>query len=89
MSLTDPALAVPALEPRRGLRCRRVACEGSQQFANVMVFLKRMSQRPFRVQLIVIAASVATPGEVPVGDELRDDALCGTFGNADGYGDVA
>ena len=88
MSLTDPALAVPALELRRGLRCRRVTCEGAQQFANVMVFLKRMPQRQLRVQVIVIAASVATTREIPVGDELRNDALRGTLGNADGDGHV-
>ena len=60
-----------------------------EKLANVVVAFQWMPQRPFRVELITVAPSVALTREITIGDEFGDDALRGSFGDAHLSGDIA
>ena len=73
----------------------RVGCElrgildKADQVADRVVPMSRVAEREFVVDCVGVAASVARRREIAGLLEVVDDLHCGSFGDADGGGDVS
>jgi hypothetical protein len=59
------------------------------KWADLEVTEQGVAKVSVAVDLVAVAATVLGPLEVPVGDQVGNDPLSGTFGDPDSLGDVA
>ena len=87
---SDPAqpefIASSSLLSRRTTRHR---IESSEQIADRVILLDRVSERPSSVQAVAVSPPVATTDQIASLHKLVEDRLDGAIGYLDGGGDVA
>ena len=63
--------------------------ERSQQRADLVMFLERVTEAVVAIDEIAVAPAFADSGDVAAGFEIVDDLECRAFGDTDEFGDVA
>lgn len=65
------------------------ACQRRKQFADQVIAFDRMPQRKIVDALVAVPSPGFLAAKISRIDEIGEDALCGSFSDADGCGDLS